>query len=111
MSETPAPLRNASIGEAVTELEHEISSFTKYFKDKKGGIVTNPFFGDLNYDALELRFGLPPVIETTVNPDGTTLTVWDAAVDAKEGKGFAEPLPDPRIRGCTPGARQGRSLP
>ena len=49
MSETPAPLRNKNMEEAIQELENEIFLFTSHFKFNEGVIVTNPFFGDLNY--------------------------------------------------------------
>lgn len=50
MSETPAPLRNPNMESAIKELENEISSFNNYFHSNKGAIVTNPFFGDFNYE-------------------------------------------------------------
>ncbi|HWY37951.1 MAG TPA: DinB family protein [Bacteroidia bacterium] len=49
MSETPAPLRHANMQAAIKELETEIADFVQYFKQRPGKIVTNPFFGDLNY--------------------------------------------------------------
>jgi hypothetical protein len=50
MSETPAPLRHVSLEEAIQELENELFLFTSHYQFNKGAIVTNPFFGDLNFD-------------------------------------------------------------
>ena len=50
MSETPAPLRHANMEEAIQELENEIFLFTSHYKFNEGTIVTNPFFGDFNYE-------------------------------------------------------------
>jgi len=49
MSETPAPLRNANMEDAIQELENEILLFTTHYQFNEGAIVTNPFFGDMNY--------------------------------------------------------------
>ena len=49
MSETPAPLRNANLEEAIKELQNEINSFIAYYKSNEGAIIKNPFFGDFNY--------------------------------------------------------------
>ena len=50
MSETPTAIRNTNIQEAIKELENEISAFINYFETNKGAILTNPFFGDLNFE-------------------------------------------------------------
>lgn len=50
MSETPAPLRKKNMEEAISELEHEISSFVSYYKNNAGATVVNPFFGTFNYE-------------------------------------------------------------
>jgi hypothetical protein len=50
MSETPAPLRLASMEEALQELENELFLFTSHYKFNEGAVVTNPFFGDFNYE-------------------------------------------------------------
>jgi hypothetical protein len=50
MTEEAAPLRNKNMDEAIEELKEEIAEFFKYYEHKPGSIVTNPFFGDLNYD-------------------------------------------------------------
>src|ERR1041385_4149069 len=50
MSEIPAPLRHENISDAIHELEKEISTFFYYHKKNPGKIITNPFFGDFNYE-------------------------------------------------------------
>lgn len=50
MNETPEPLRNLSISEAITELEKEISDFINFYKSNPNHIQLNPFFGEFNYD-------------------------------------------------------------
>jgi hypothetical protein len=50
MSEMPAPLRHANMEEAIQELENEIFLFTSHYKFNEGTVVTNPFFGDFNYE-------------------------------------------------------------
>lgn len=49
MSETPAPLRLKSMEEAIAELEKEIYNFMEFYKNDPEKIITNPFFGDFNY--------------------------------------------------------------
>ncbi len=50
MSDDAAPLRNKTMEEALKELEVEIAEFLSFFEQKSGHTVTNPFFGDLNYE-------------------------------------------------------------
>lgn len=50
MSEEPAPLRHASIAEAISELEAEIRSMVQFHQEHPGTSFMNPFFGELNYD-------------------------------------------------------------
>lgn len=50
MSETPASLRNATIQEAISEMEKEISDFINFYKSNPNHLQLNPFFGDFNYD-------------------------------------------------------------
>lgn len=50
MSETPAPLRNNSITEAIWELEKEIKSFIDVYKENPNHKEMNPFFGEFNYE-------------------------------------------------------------
>ncbi len=46
----PAPLRFSTIADAVADYENEVSGFIKYYKPDPEKIVTNPFFGDLNFE-------------------------------------------------------------
>ena len=50
LSETPPPVRNANMQEAILELENEITAFISYFEINKDATITNPFFGDLNFE-------------------------------------------------------------
>lgn len=50
MGEEPLVVRNSSIKDAIDELEKELSDFEKYFTKNSESIITNPFFGDLNFD-------------------------------------------------------------
>ncbi len=50
MSETPAPLRHKNIEDAATELENEVFLFLSYYDFNPDAVVTNPFYGDLNYN-------------------------------------------------------------
>ena len=50
MTEEAAPLRNKNIDEAIEELKEEIAEFLNYYKHNPDSKVTNPFFGDLNYE-------------------------------------------------------------
>ncbi len=49
MGEEPAPLRHSNIEDAIQELHDELSAFFTYYQNHPEGVVTNPFFGDLNY--------------------------------------------------------------
>jgi hypothetical protein len=50
LSETPAPVRNPSIAEAIKELKGEIQYFFLVFEKNSLQVTRNPFFGDLNFD-------------------------------------------------------------
>lgn len=50
MSETPAPLRKANMQEAIEELREEINHFVAYYRAHPAAVITNPFFGDFNYE-------------------------------------------------------------
>lgn len=50
LSETPAPVRNPSIGEALKELKEEIDFFFSVFEKNDLQVTRNPFFGDLNFE-------------------------------------------------------------
>lgn len=49
MSDTPDPIRNENMEMAIEELRNEFNDFFKLFETDKQKIITNPFFGDLNY--------------------------------------------------------------
>lgn len=50
MPEVPAPVRNASMDEALEELDTEIRFFFAVFEKNSLQVTRNPFFGDLNFD-------------------------------------------------------------
>lgn len=50
MSAVPAPIIQSNMEEAVQEMEKQIAAFINYFETNKGATITNPFFGDLNFD-------------------------------------------------------------
>lgn len=49
MSATPAPLRKASMEEAIRELQDELYRFFDFYKKNPTAIIRNPFFGDFNH--------------------------------------------------------------
>ena len=50
MSEVPAAVKQPSIQAALAELQNEIKDFFIVFEKEPAKIITNPFFGDLNFD-------------------------------------------------------------
>ena len=50
LPEIPPPVRNANMQEAIVELENEITDFISYFEINKEATITNPIFGDLNFE-------------------------------------------------------------
>ncbi len=50
MGEEPPGIINASLQEAIRELEEEIAFFVSFFQNDPGVVTTNPFFGMLNYE-------------------------------------------------------------
>jgi hypothetical protein len=50
MSEVPEPPQNATMQEAITEFENEVATFINYFEKNKDATLTNPFFGELNFE-------------------------------------------------------------
>lgn len=50
MPDIPAPVLKASMQEAVEELRIELYDFTNTFSDQVSKTITNPFFGDLNFE-------------------------------------------------------------
>jgi hypothetical protein len=50
LPETPLPVRNATVGEALNEIEEELRYFFQVFEKNKLAETRNPIFGDLNYE-------------------------------------------------------------
>lgn len=50
LSETPAPAKYDSMEKSIEELKTTIKDFVAYFDNNKGATLTNPFFGNLNFD-------------------------------------------------------------
>ncbi len=50
MPETPLPERNEGLADAIMELQGEIEDFFSVFGSDADKIITNPFFGDLNFE-------------------------------------------------------------
>jgi hypothetical protein len=50
MSEMPAALRHASMDEAISDLAWELEGFFDLFAQDRTKLVTNPIFGDLDYE-------------------------------------------------------------
>ncbi len=50
MSETPIPSKTNSVKEAIKEYNESVANFISYFENKKETTLTNPFFGELNFD-------------------------------------------------------------
>ena len=57
LPEAPLPVRNATIEEALDEVEHELHYFFQVFEKDKLLQTRNPIFGDLNYEEnIELLY-------------------------------------------------------
>lgn len=50
MPEIPAPIVNTSMQEAIQELKSELQDFVDTFENNALKTITNPFFGDLNFE-------------------------------------------------------------
>jgi hypothetical protein len=50
MPETPLPVRNSNMQEAIKEYENELHDFVHYFEINQGVTLPNPFFGNLNFE-------------------------------------------------------------
>jgi len=50
MSATPLPAIYSTVKESIVEYEKQIEAFIHYFESNKEATITNPFFGDLNFD-------------------------------------------------------------
>lgn len=50
MPEDPLPCRWDNVDDAIGELQQELNEFIDVFDQDKSKVITNPFFGDLNFD-------------------------------------------------------------
>lgn len=50
MGDTPKPNKNASLEEAIVELENELTEFFRVFENEPQLITTNPIFGQLSFE-------------------------------------------------------------
>ncbi|HNB80926.1 MAG TPA: hypothetical protein PLP14_02445 [Chitinophagaceae bacterium] len=50
MAADPVPCRHATIDESIQELDTELHEFVRYYEERPGMIVRNPFFGELNFE-------------------------------------------------------------
>lgn len=50
LSTTPSPITKTTIQEAINEYNNQMTAFINHFESNKGTIITNPFFGDLNFE-------------------------------------------------------------
>lgn len=50
LPDTPPPPVHAAVEDSLTELQQEIDDFFILFEKEPAKVLTNPFFGDLNYD-------------------------------------------------------------
>jgi len=50
LPEIPPPVTQPSMQAALSELKEEIGTFVKVFENQSGKIITNPFFGDLDFE-------------------------------------------------------------
>lgn len=50
LPDTPPPCRFDNVQDAIGELQQELNEFVDVFGEDKTKVITNPFFGDLNYE-------------------------------------------------------------
>lgn len=50
MPEMPAPAKHPNMQASIDELKQTIADFIQYFDNNKGATLTNPFFGELNFE-------------------------------------------------------------
>lgn len=50
MPDTPIPVKHRSMADAISELQGELDYFFMVFEKEPTKTITNPFFGELNYD-------------------------------------------------------------
>lgn len=50
LPETPIPVKHSSMQESIEEMKQEWKDFMKAFENNPDKTITNPFFGDLNFE-------------------------------------------------------------
>ena len=50
MGPEPVAVRNKNTEEAIKELQSELKDFTSHYASKPDSLITNPFFGHLNFE-------------------------------------------------------------
>ncbi|MGZ4034069.1 MAG: DinB family protein [Bacteroidia bacterium] len=50
LPDVPAPVTKSTMQEAINEYSNQIKAFINYFEINKDATITNPFFGDLNFE-------------------------------------------------------------
>lgn len=50
LDEVPAPTKHASMKVAIAEVEKQTADFINYFEKNPGAVITNPIFGNLNFE-------------------------------------------------------------
>lgn len=50
LPETPIPVKHSSMQASIDEMEQEWKDFIKAFENNPSKTITNPFFGDLNFE-------------------------------------------------------------
>ncbi len=50
MPDIPSPVVKSGMKEAIAEYNYQVTAFINYFEVNKGEKITNPFFGDLNFE-------------------------------------------------------------
>lgn len=50
MSDTAIPSKTNSVKEAIKEYNESVANFISYFENRKDATLTNPFFGELNFE-------------------------------------------------------------
>ncbi len=50
LPDVPPPASKGNVKDAVAAYEAQVAAYVDYFEKNKGGVLTNPFFGDLNFE-------------------------------------------------------------
>jgi hypothetical protein len=50
MGDSPDPVKHQNIQDSLNELQQELADFKKHFEDNPNTTLTNPFFGELNFE-------------------------------------------------------------